>query len=639
MKLRTIASSGLKGRDFKYDLAPATVFTGPSFSGKTAVLDAVKVALLGYHPKLGKRPGDVLQLSSGNGMKVILTFDDGDRIERMFGRGLNATKKEEPFMQPAMLDVGEYFAMSGPARMAYVLANMPLPSLDGADPDAAVVKAIQSITVEDSDAEDVEAAVKEAVMEARKVGAARVEEDATIGEWLELLLARMKELGKESDTAMKQFAGLAQGTTQLSAAAQAAPARSVEAQLKAAAERRDTLKVELNTLQAALQTNKAHEERIAWLEKELSVTMDFDSQIKTIEGAIAELEKQQGVQPVDPMTAYRKMMECQEQIGLKTAEANRLRVELDRMEKKHSENMQLECCPFCKSKKKGWQEGIVEEHKAKVAENALLRGMAEGDTRKLAEAKEKAEQEYQKLKGLHDAFTEAGRVLNSERKRLDSLRTQAAATAQYRTELKTRKESRPPAADGFRVPELETEIRLAQTEVDRLDGEQRKFISEKAKEAQVLKANAAHAKHKARLAVFKGAVEAVRELQATILNRVFTGMMDTVNLFTNRILRAPLQFRDGDIGYERDGKWVSHSCFSGTEEAVAYAGICVALAAKAPMKLVVIDELGIIDDITKDKVLRRLVELVKAGVIDQFLGADVSNPAINIDGLTTIPVA
>jgi tetratricopeptide (TPR) repeat protein len=642
MKIRTIEAAGLKGRKFQHDLAPATVFTGPSFSGKTAVLDAVKVALLGYHPKLGKRTSDTLKLADGGGIGVKLTFDNGQVLDRLFsvGRGDKAfaSNQQGPFMEPAMLDINEYFALSGPARCAYVLAHMPLPSLDGADPDAAVVRAIQSITVENADAEDVEAAVKEAVAAAREIGEARVQEDATIGEWLERLIEEMQAKRKESDVAMKQFAGLSQGTTQLKAESPAVPARSVEGELKKAVERRDSLKVELQTLQAALATNKRHDDRIAWLTNELSLAQDYTEAIKELQDVIADLEKQVASKPEDPMTAYRKMMELQEQLGIKASEQGQLRAALDKLNRKHSENMQLDCCPFCKSKRKGWQEELVEEHKRQVAENEALQLESEGEVVKLKSAKEQAERDYHTLKARDDAFRQTTHTINEKRKKLDSYRSLAADTDQYRTELAALKSSRPPAADGFRVPELETEIRLAQSEVDRLDGEQRKFIAAKATEAQVLKANKAHAREKARLAVFKGTVNALRELQQTILNKVFTSMMDTVNRFTDGILRARLEFRDGDIGYLRGTQWVSHECFSGTEEAVAYAGLCVALAAQAPFKLVVVDELGIVDDITKEKVLNRMVELVSNGTIDQFIGADVAAEGWRIDGLLVVPV-
>jgi hypothetical protein len=114
-------------------------------------------------------------------------------------------------------------------------------------------------------------------------------------------------------------------------------------------------------------------------------------------------------------------------------------------------------------------------------------------------------------------------------------------------------------------------------------------------------------------------------------------LMATANLFTRCILKQPLDYRDGDIGYVEAGQWVSHECFSGTEEALAYAGLSVALAQSAPLKLVIIDELGIIDPPSlRRRIVDRMQELVTAGVIGQFIGADGSAAAAVYEGVNLI---
>jgi hypothetical protein len=50
----------------------------------------------------------------------------------------------------------------------------------------------------------------------------------------------------------------------------------------------------------------------------------------------------------------------------------------------------------------------------------------------------------------------------------------------------------------------------------------------------------------------------------------------------------------------------------------------VALAQKSPMKVVLMDELGVLDENNKQKLLERMILLSNNGEIDLFVGADVS---------------
>lgn len=642
MRLKTIKATGLKGRTFNYEVGPAVVFTGPSFSGKTAVLDAVKVGLLGYHPELGKRASDTLKLSGSGRLEVELAFDDTELIRREYflaGQSAKSVNADEPFMHPALLDITEYFAMSGPERLRYVLASIPLPEFpDGADPDAAVVKALMAITCKDVDPEAQEAALKEACVLARELGEAREAEGATVGEWLEGLIDSMNAKKKEADAACKQFAGLAQGSTQLKAGAPTAPARNVEPELRAAQERLQKIRSELHALRESVTTNAKHNDRIEWLKRQLAATPNNAEAIAGIESFLLDIaEVLKGPCP-DAMVPYKRMMELQEEIGIKTAEKNRLGQELQKLVNEHDRNMKLDACPFCKSKKKGWQEAIVAEHEAKVRENGALCAAIDEALNKLVKAKDEASREYQTVNARATAHRDAQRQQGEQQNRLHKLRTVDKQFEQYKIELAALESSRPPAVDGFRVPELETEERLAVSEVERLDGENRRFIASRATEAQVLKANAAHAREKARVEVFKQGAGAIRLLQQVIMDRLFTGMMDTMNRFTRGILKAPLEYVDGDIGYKDErGRFVSHECFSGTEEALAYAALSVALAAKAPFRLVVIDELGIADFNTKSMMLARMVELVNDGIIDQFFGADAGTVP-SVEGMQVVTV-
>jgi len=65
MRITHIQSTGLKGQDIDLDLDPVSVSIGPNASGKSAVMDALLLGVLGYRPGWGKTAEDTLMASSG----------------------------------------------------------------------------------------------------------------------------------------------------------------------------------------------------------------------------------------------------------------------------------------------------------------------------------------------------------------------------------------------------------------------------------------------------------------------------------------------------------------------------------------------------------------------------------------------
>ena len=54
--LKKIKARAFKGRSFEHSLGPVTLIHGGNFLGKTAVADAIRIALLGYSPRHGQQP-------------------------------------------------------------------------------------------------------------------------------------------------------------------------------------------------------------------------------------------------------------------------------------------------------------------------------------------------------------------------------------------------------------------------------------------------------------------------------------------------------------------------------------------------------------------------------------------------------
>ena len=104
-------------------------------------------------------------------------------------------------------------------------------------------------------------------------------------------------------------------------------------------------------------------------------------------------------------------------------------------------------------------------------------------------------------------------------------------------------------------------------------------------------------------------------------------------------------FHEGELGMIKREKraeadyvsgWIPHRTFSGTEQAIAFAALQAALGATAPIKLVVMDELGRLDFDNKCKLMRNVLNALNDGTIDQFVGVDTDAEAAIGEGFTLI---
>src|SRR5206468_3649845 len=87
----------------------------------------------------------------------------------------------------------------------------------------------------------------------------------------------------------------------------------------------------------------------------------------------------------------------------------------------------------------------------------------------------------------------------------------------------------------------------------------------------------------------------------------FGPFLQVANEFAKGILRTPLEFQHGEIGrVDEKGRWVSSATFSGTEAAVTHAAISAALGSQAPMRIVIVDELGRMDEDAKTQFIRNV---------------------------------
>lgn len=625
MKITKVSASQFKGRTFEYKLGGVDVFVGDSFSGKTAVLDAVRVGLLGYHPALGKRPADTFALATGTQMQVIVDLESGNPIVHDWGvvrgtvRHLESDNfSDQPLIPSVLLDVREYFSMTGPARLKYVFDRSNV-SEESCSP-ASVTAAIKGIKV-DEPTEETEKAIMVAAASATELMNAMRDEDATLGQFLAALLTDYAAQLGSAKQMVQQMDGLVQGATQLRAQSGNGPVRSVEPELAAIEKNGHMLRASLQEAERLNQEAERAREKIERLKKLVGASSDQSAKISELERRITEF-RNLAIDRLAVSKAQAEMLTFRSEHEKAKAEAARLRKEARDFEVELKDKMGLECCPFCKSNRTGWLEAVIKDFESRIKDRNKL---ADDYSKRSAELQERVEV-AKKAHAAADRESLAVADKINERDKLQSelnaLRRQEADGGIVRAELAVLEKQRLPFPAPGELIRLTSELEKNNSELDALRLRQKQFVASQQAELQNAQAIKQRAQHEAGALVFKEAVKTVREIQQRLVDRTITGLMAAARQFTDDILPGKLDYKDGDIGYWAGETWVTHEVFSGTETALAYAGLSVALAAEAKVKVVIIDELGIMDPTAKLAAIRRMAHLVDQGVIDNCLGAD-----------------
>jgi len=614
-----IAARNLKGRCFDYDLAPVTIVCGPSFSGKTGVLDAIRLGLLGYHPALGKRAGDTFRLCSGSVLGVTLERatlsmigePSGQRIDRSWTRegGSVRVGTDLPTMLPALsLDIREFFSLTAAQRLNYIFGRVS-PELTKLTPQGLAAR-VRGIAVGRPEhiRTDVENILKSYLED---------DEEPTPQEFAEALHKAFATARKEALAAARASEGSAT-TAALTGQFGAFPARNCAAELAMAREGLSSVILEHDRAQNVIEARKS---LLAQLERMPNLPPPAGA-LDEAKRRLSDLEAQQtklGSSKIDAkiVAAARKASSALEGARADTRDnldkATKIREDIEGLKAE-------KCCPHCMASAPGWRKKI-EGHLTEELDSLLLvrHGLVkrEKELAKELEAASKAEQaefaRVQKVGNMGAQIAQAHEDLADLLARVDVQKDRAQLQARL-TEL----------GEPAPIDLLLATMAKARERVEELNATHTRWIAE---QAQVNARNrAAELLEKTRelAAVYGAVVEEIQAAQQEAIARAVGTVMEAANRFTDGILDRPLEYRNGEFGYEDEtGTWVSHETFSGTEKAITYAGLAVALTLGAPFRLVLIDELGIMDELVRVRVVERMIELVDKGHIDQFIGCDV----------------
>lgn len=622
MKLKSIAARNFKGLTFDEPLAPVTVLIGSNFAGKTARTDAIRLLLLGYLPELGKAARETFGLSSGSDMEVSGEFDNGLRIRRRFYLKGDTVKTEEEIPEEiekcgqlaVMLNAEEYFALSDRARVDYVFANVAMSS---EFTNITIVKRLEDeLEVLDGVNTPLEKLLETLTSDVPFEGPQQ---------WIEAAIVAVAEAMKNAKVHGDRMEKTIQGLVGLRMADDKTGVDLPALEVKISKLRADV--EELNLKKNALAVR--YELMINGRERRRSITVTL-GQMETVKAKIAaEKAKRDGIleelaKATDSAEQIEKLIEIKgTSLRIYQNAETSIKAAKDAIAtaKGYLTNIEHQkTCPYCAAAGEGWKALKTAEWDNTIAmmERAIPDFIRDEKTAR--ESYNNADRDLESLR----AGRRRTEALEHDERALE--RTIGLLEAQLARETDLREElGKLPAEDS----QLETDVDMIQTELNVKNEEirdadgKRKAVMGRAQELQRLaQAETDRDTAKADAAIAAEVLKELRKIQGEMVESAFKPLLDLANTFFGDVFKSPLAYHDGEIGTWREGVWVTHRTMSGTEKALTYAAIQAALAAKAPVKIMMIDELARLDAANLDLMLDGVAIAVDKGTIDGFVGID-----------------
>jgi energy-coupling factor transporter ATP-binding protein EcfA2 len=620
MKIKRLKTKNLKGRTLDIEPGDLNVIVGDNWSGKTTVLTAVRIGLLGYDPAVGKR--ETFANAAGSDMAVTLLLDEPNYIERRWRTVRGSVKAETtqpadwPGVPSLLLDVNDYFGMSGQQRRDYVLSQI---DVGDASSDAAMVAKIKGIKIEGHSAAH-ESEIDDLVDEFHFWAGERDEHKTPASEWMKGMVDRLKDekIRHRKEEIEKATALVKQIADERAANPAGVPADQTGDLLILRGER-DELNKQLGAATSARDTferNARARQRLAELDldglkaRKVVAFKKWEKLNDKLHGIGAKSSA--SLQPKIDVLRSRKAVAEADHKSNHAQQADLLKqVETAKAAK---------CCPTCGS------ESDYQKYKAKI-----VAGIEEQIQKTKAEAATLLRRGVEIQTELDEMDDKEKARLKAEQAAISLKSEVAQAWAEHQSveaslaEAENLKALVGPDAEisGPSVEQLKLAVGNHDTAIFNAEAKQKRRLLLIERQAQEALAVKQRDDNEARLAVDKEWLKLLVETQTELIDGAFGPFVQKVRQFTDGVLDFELRYKDGDIGYVRDGQWVGHATFSGAERALVYAGLGVALAQRSPVKVVLMDEL-ILSAANKRKVADRMFKLIADGVIDQFFVCDVS---------------
>lgn len=634
MKIEKLEIRNVKGLNAVYPTSEINLVRGPNWSGKTTLLTAIRIALLGYDPALGKRPSDTMRLAAGDSMSVALHTSAG-KVERQWKRkGEKCSQVNtlpDGFSVPAMMiEIDSWFSMTAQQRRDYIISQASVDD-DITKLDNGLLTRIEAIACEDDDAK---AELKDILEEVQHYMDDRDAEETPVADWFSLQIERTKERVRESALIDSQTTALIETIMQERVA-------NTETLPADQSERIRELNAGIQRLVQQREENK----KLAELAVVKSRAVD---DLKSLEGEDVagesliiqkEMEKERmKLATVAGDFTMQKFNECGSRLANhRTAMArlkDRLAIFQANLNEINAIDPETACCPTCKRKATdAMRQNIIADKRAKVESATENLNRVNAEIEKLKPILEEDETTYVKLKTGYDAQLEFDKATSVLRARLEPWNFKANRISTLRDKIEALAHIDAESIGRDLMPEINT-LSEELTKCEALAKRRVLMLERNGQEADAL-ANRDSARRKS--VVQKAALAVMEDMQKQYVSDVFGPFLKQVRKFTDGLLPFELAHREGELGYLGKRGWVSHKTFSGAEKAIVYAGLGVALGGKnASIAVILLDELLVAEE-NKAPIVNRFRQLIADGVISQVFIADTS--AWAVEGVNVINVS
>ena len=211
-----------------------------------------------------------------------------------------------------------------------------------------------------------------------------------------------------------------------------------------------------------------------------------------------------------------------------------------------------------------------------------------------------------------------------------TLRNASSALNQYRAAVAELAAMVPPEAAeslAYEQREIGAKTTAVREFITSLEAKARDIIAQRASLRSQMLAAAAATATEAEIAVLSAAGKLLREKQSSLVALAFAPLLKICNDVTDCIIPFAIEYRDGCIGYEHNGTFVTSASFNGAWQALVFVGLAAALSQGVKEKIIVFDELSRFDQKSKVKLIERMLLLTGNGTVDQFLGNDLDAAA------------
>jgi hypothetical protein len=642
MRLTRIEADNLKGNTFAYDLSSAVAIIGPNFAGKTRVIDAIRLALLGYLPELGKTNRATWGLASGSPMiikgTVGATWDHSTGnpiaiepttdilITRRFWMEGSVIKDQsdiealskrfEPrfdyfqFAANPMLNASLYFSMSERERTNYVFRVSPLPKNLSVP---SIIKRLEWISFEEKHTEAIEKAKREIIARV----AAEFEGATNLADTIDSVIESLKVTYAVANRRQKDTIGAVRILTELKNRENDVGQPPADKDIAVAQAEFDEAQQKVGAIRLRADAARDYKERqsdVLFGENEGDWAADIDKTMNLIAEA-------RGALVLDPENIENDIGEKQWIYNGLLHDRRTLTDDLERLNGESTSFSRLKECPTCGTKGKNWRDTVSNRLASKIKTAA------------------------EKLSTLDDRIAATKRELDSLNDRHVAGNTVRARNATHRENIKKWTEQVEAIkqrhyawnaqlsklrADLAKLPQVtmpsddETltvtkAAANARVNLDELIDRRAQYESYQHDLKRAAQAAQEHHEAKARLTVTKAVLEALQTIKTEVVDAAFGGLLKIANTVVGNVLKTPLAFYNGEVGRWDGSKFIGHGTFSGTEQALTFVAIATALAQQSPLRILIFDELGRLDYARQHDVTFLLKEALDKGLIDQFI--------------------